>query len=1026
MKKSIRTIYKILATLLLVLIITAVAFPFFFRDRIDTEFKKAINERIEGEVDYGKIGLSIFSSFPDLNVTINDLKIDGKKITDGQRDLFQSKSVSFGVDVMSLIRNRDSIEIKSFYLNKPIINIYTTKSGDVNYDIYQAPTNAESGNSSSAIKINLNNYSVQDANIRYLDASADIDVIVNQLNHTGDLVYKNNYADWNSTTTTTDFSLSQKGIGYLKRADIHWDNKMNIDFNRSTYKFNENQLKINDLALSLIGQAQSINNGWNMDFTFDSAENTFKNFISLLPNIYSNSFSKLTASGLLKLNGYVKGNYNTRNNYFPKYGLSIDIKNGAFQYPGKPMSFNSINFIAALNNKLNHSNVDKIYIPEFEFMLNGKQLNGNLDLQDLNDNSNFKSALKGELDLADLYAAYPMKTIESLAGIITIDAEISGSGHPDRIADALYAGTASIDNIIVKPKDQPKLTIYNAEANLKNNYVNVSSIDGQIGSSDFKGKAEIRQLLSAFTSDAPMEIKANISGEILNLNEFITDQTPLSSSPQSELTDDWRRRAQFDITSNYKKVLYEKYNISDIDVNGSGSLEKFDLKKMTGSVQNSPIELSGKFQNLYNYTFGDGDLLGNLNFSSKKLVLENWMEETPSNGSGSDNKTVYTIIPERVKLNINFKSKEINYGDIKLNQVKGLLSIADQQVVVSGAKGQTLGGGFNIDGLYGYNGDGDPDFNIKYDLSKFSFEKTFAQVETIKLMAPIGKYLDGVYNSNLIMAGKLGEGYLPDFSQLTASGFFETLHGSIRKFEPIQAAAQKLKISSLDDINLDYTRNWFDIKDGYCEIKPFNKTVEGIDMNISGRHKILGDMAYVIRMNIPIEKFEKLGVPTILRDNWNTLAKKIGGSGFNIPGMDMVTVDVLINGKISNPKLDFKIVNFKEKSTGEVVEEIIDDVVDQVKDTVTTIINDTKEIIQDSVTTIITDVKDTITSQVEEKIDSISVEITDRIEDEIKNKIDSTLQDSAKTIIKDVLGDDVKSEIDKLKDKLGGWKPFKK
>ena len=60
-----------LFVLLLVILLTA---PFLFRGRIEERAKLEANKNLEAKVDWRDLGLGFFGNFPNLTVTLNDLR----------------------------------------------------------------------------------------------------------------------------------------------------------------------------------------------------------------------------------------------------------------------------------------------------------------------------------------------------------------------------------------------------------------------------------------------------------------------------------------------------------------------------------------------------------------------------------------------------------------------------------------------------------------------------------------------------------------------------------------------------------------------------------------------------------------------------------------------------------------------------------------------------------------------------------------------------------------------------------------
>src|SRR6185503_17033399 len=107
-------------------------------------------------------------------------------------------------------------------------------------------------------------------------------------------------------THAKEASYIQDGIPYLARTKTDIVTDIKVDNKSMTYTFNTDKMKLNDLQLSLKGFFQVVNDStYNMDFSFNSPNNQFKNILSLIPDIYKKDFQQLQASGEAAFNGFV-------------------------------------------------------------------------------------------------------------------------------------------------------------------------------------------------------------------------------------------------------------------------------------------------------------------------------------------------------------------------------------------------------------------------------------------------------------------------------------------------------------------------------------------------------------------------------------------------------------------------------------------------------------------------------------------------------------------------------------------------
>ena len=121
-----RKFLKIAAISLAVLLLSAVALPYIFKDKIVAKLKTAINEKINAKVDFTDVDVSLLRGFPNINLRINDLSVVGTQEFDGV-SLLNSKYFDIDVDFWSTISGSSVVPVKSIHLEQPNINILVTQ-----------------------------------------------------------------------------------------------------------------------------------------------------------------------------------------------------------------------------------------------------------------------------------------------------------------------------------------------------------------------------------------------------------------------------------------------------------------------------------------------------------------------------------------------------------------------------------------------------------------------------------------------------------------------------------------------------------------------------------------------------------------------------------------------------------------------------------------------------------------------------------------------------------------------------------
>ena len=99
MKKALKIIGIILGILILLLI----AAPFIFKGSLEKMLKRTINENLNATVAWEDLDLSLFSSFPDASLQLNNFSVINKAPFEGDT-LASGKTLSMDMGIMQLFK----------------------------------------------------------------------------------------------------------------------------------------------------------------------------------------------------------------------------------------------------------------------------------------------------------------------------------------------------------------------------------------------------------------------------------------------------------------------------------------------------------------------------------------------------------------------------------------------------------------------------------------------------------------------------------------------------------------------------------------------------------------------------------------------------------------------------------------------------------------------------------------------------------------------------------------------------------
>jgi len=315
---------------------------------------------------------------------------------------------------------------------------------------------------------------------------------------------------------------------------------------------------------------------------------------------------------------------------------------------------------------------------------------------------------------------------------------------------------------------------------------------------------------------------------------------------------------------------------------------------------------------------------------------------------------------------------------------------------------KALGGNMNFEGLYDSTSE-EPLFSLKYDMSKVSFSETFKSLETVQKLAGLMKYIDGFFNSTLVMEANLNDKMFPNLSTLNAEGFIETITGKLKEIGPLNDMSNRLGIKELESIDLSNTKNWFEIKDGAVGIKPETYNFNDIEMVVSGNHAYDSNMSYTIMAKIPRAKFDDNQATSALNNGLKFLDGKADKIGLDIGQGEFITLRIDLGGTLLKPLMDITPVGTEGRSLKQQVKDEVNNKVNETKDTLVQIANEKVDKLKDSVNTVIQSQVDTLSSKAEKKVkeqlDTIQNKLKDRIDEKMDTIVGDLIEDKLDTLV---------------------------
>ncbi|WP_154853856.1 AsmA family protein [Cyclobacterium xiamenense] len=866
MKKLVFAFLTVVAILLLVLAVV----PFFFKDKIfdmlDREFAASVNAQVY--YDRNEVGLTVFQNFPYLTASMGDFGVKGNPPFQNDT-LIHVSSLHVDVDVWSVLFEENP-RLKGMHLEDGQLTIRVLEDGQANYliameeDAVEQPAPAASFFQMGIDLIDVKNVDLiyDDRSLDYLMALSGID-----LQGSGDLTL--DVYDLQLKGTMDVVNVTYEGVEYLSDKFLTLDSKINVDLENMRFSAENALLKLNEFGFGIDGFLAMPEESIEMDMVFSGQNNDFKSILSLVPGIYSDSFSALTSSGSMDFKGAVRGVYSETS--FPGFDFALTVNDGMFQYPDLPRPVQHVNLdlkVANATGDLDRTSVD---LSRFSLEFGNQPVVGHFQLKDLL-RYEMDAGLKGNLDLAELTSIFPMEGLE-LRGKLFLD--VKAAGRYDSIAGEIpqLAADFTFEEGYVKSDNYPapiegihfRANAENTSGRMRDLLVNVStfgfelegeSVSGRLMLEDLeamrydfslRGAADLAKLASVFPLENTLlegkvraAIDAKGSYEAIEANRFAA----LETSGELQVLDFY-----------YADETYPQ-GIRINEALGDFSPESIRLTKFDARFGESPLEATGALANYMGYLFGAAGqaLRGNLDLYSSSFNVNEWM--TASENTEEDSSSLQVVpLPTDVDFTMRVKADRIRYDNLSLTDASGALRLADGVLRLDGFTTRALGGSLAFDGTYDPRDLIHPSFAMELDIGGMGIQEAFQSFTTIKTFAPIAQHVAGTFATKFAFSGLLGQDMLPVLSSLDGNGQIAVSETAVNESPLIKGIANLTPLKDAAALRLKPLDIRVDINDGMLQVAPFELQLWNYAANVQGSTGFDGRMNYLVTVAVPADTF---------------------------------------------------------------------------------------------------------------------------------------------------------------------------
>lgn len=606
-----KTFIKILIVLVAIILAALIITPIVYKAEITELAKKELNKQVNAKIDFADMNLGLIKSFPNFNLEIGDFSIVG--MDEFYNDtLCNIDAINIKIALFSVLKG-DAYKIKSIGLNKPVINIKVLENAKANYNIAlpdTVVTKTASTEDDGNIKFAIDKFSITDGVINYADESMQMEMHLKGINHKLSGELSADRATITSSTRAEEFNLIYDGIKYFNKVAAVYNSRIDADLKNDIYTLGRNELILNKFPISFDGSVSFVGEeDINLVLSFSTADNNFKNFLSLIPAIYKTEFEQIKTQGKFSLNGNIKGIYNVNN--LPSFNLNLSVVDASIQYPELPAAIKNINALCKISNKGGDADNTIIDLSKMSLTMGNNPFSASLKLSNPISDPLINAKADGNIKLAEIKNFYP--TEQELKGSLKFNMEFGGKMSDlenENYEDFTALGFLLAKNVSYNSEElKSPFIIESAQLNFSPEYIDLAEFKSKSGENDIQLSGKVMNYITYYFDKGILTGNVNLNSNYLNIDELLSDEKiktetsdSLAPTTTTTATDsnetvsgivEIPAKIKFDATANIKTFVYDDIEMKDLNGVISIDDETMYLKNLTMKAVEGEMMASG-------------------------------------------------------------------------------------------------------------------------------------------------------------------------------------------------------------------------------------------------------------------------------------------------------------------------------------------------------------------------------------------------------------------------------------------------
>ena len=272
----------------------------------------------------------------------------------------------------------------------------------------------------------------------------------------------------------------------------------------------------------------------------------------------------------------------------------------------------------------------------------------------------------------------------------------------------------------------------------------------------------------------------------------------------------------------------------------------------------SDLYVEGKLDNVFPYLISGSDLKGNISLASQVFLVSDFTADQDLEQASTTQEALPILLPKNLDLTSDWNIDKLVYDNKTYNQILGNGKLRDGALDIKQLSTEAFGGQLSLKSLFKSDRRSGAFTDMQLTMSNLDVSEIVKSVETIRILAPIGKYLNGKFTSTIEVSSFLNPDFSPRLDQLNCRGLIDFVNCKLKGNPVLDDLGQKLNNDQLrSTIDIEDLLLKFGIKDGKINVDPFDLPIGETVLNLLGNVSLGKTIDFDGVLTVPKQLYEK-------------------------------------------------------------------------------------------------------------------------------------------------------------------------